>query len=249
MRTFPVLFPMLIALAFAHSAKAQAIRWTFDHLDSFTFANEGGAGSAFDLVGYLSEDGRVKKGNIQSSPGVGGKDSALDLTSTPSMGSSQGAHAVSMPGNPTAGWKAMTITGWYNASEEPSSTMLLRHTSSANVGWGLKFDGPNQLVLSMGKVNFLSEPAYTNGVGHWQFFAVTWSEDGAKWYAGTEKSSIEAVGQEFKKAEMNSEESPFVVGRGNSNGGAFRGFLDDIRIYQKELSAEEIEAVRKSSTP
>ncbi len=42
-------------------------------------------------------------------------------------------------------------------------------------------------------------------------------------------------------------EGGFGMGRANSGGGSFRGFLDDIRIYDKELSAEEIEAIRKST--
>lgn len=258
MKARPVLLSLLAGLVLPHSLSAQAVHWTFDNPDSpDILSNSGSAGGVFDLVGYRSEGNRTRKANIQSSPGVGGQGSALDLTSTPSMGAPQGANAATIPSSDlansglTTSWKAMTITGWYKASEDPiAAATLIRHSTAANVGWSLKFQGPNQLGLSVATAYFPSDPTYTNGLENWQFFAVTWTaDDGAKWYAGTENAPVESAGIQSRKVEMNGEECGFLLGRINSGGGAFRGFLDDIRIYDKELSAEEIEAIRKSVAP
>lgn len=248
----------IIFLIMACPVRAQVMHWTFDDPNSpDILSNSGSAGGVFDLVGYRSDGNRTGKANIQSSPGVGGKGLALDLTSTPSMGAPQGANAATISSSDLADndlsktWSAMTITGWYKAAGEPmANIVLLRHSPAANAGWTLKFQGPEQLLLSVGKANLKSDAAYTGGSDSWQFFAVTWTSDAeVKWYVGTENTAIEPAGVVPGRVEMSGGGAGFGMGRANSGGGSFRGFLDDIRIYDKELSAEEIEAIRKSATP
>jgi hypothetical protein len=266
MKNFPRLVFLGIFLATAALvASAQLVQWTFDDPGSATFlTNSGSLGAEMDLRTFISSNpdpliipATATRANLQSTNTPGGVGKSLDLTSSTAMKAAQGAFGnIASTTNNVSGLTAMTITGWFNASAAPSSgVQLIRANTAANNGWVLSFKSDRQMRLNIGNgttaTNFNSSPTAfaVSPVGVWQFFAISWNSTvGHTWYAGSPTAAAAAAGTGTALATMNANPYQLSLGRsGSGSGTAFYGYLDDIRIYNTALTAEQVEALRLSN--
>ncbi len=243
------------------TASAQLVRWSFDEAGTATFAdNTGSLGDAYDLNTFASiGNASTAAANLRVADTLAGSAFALDLTSTGATAAAQGAHGT-LAAPPSAGalsgLAAMTITGWFNPSATPASGVFLLRNSTGSTGGGfnLQFIGAQQLRLLVSdgtaSTNFNSAPtAYAAGTGAWQFFSVGWTATGgAIWYAGTDSVASTSNGQNTTARSMGANSFQTILGRSSTGAGnAFYGFLDDIRVYDTALTAEQIDAIRLSN--
>ena len=255
---------LLLSVAFvlsAHLASAQLVRWSFDEAGTATFAdNTGSLGDTYDLNTFTSvSNASTAAANLRVADSLAGSAFSLDLTSTGATAAAQGAHgtlAAPPAAGALSGLTAMTITGWFNPSATPASGVFLLRNSTGSTGGGfnLQFIDAQQLRLLVSdgtaSTNYNSAAtAYSAGTSNWQFFSVRWTATGgAIWYAGTDSVASTSNGQNTTARSMGSNSFQTILGRSSTAAGnAFHGYLDDIRVYNTALTAEQIEAIRLSN--
>lgn len=230
---------------------AQLLSYDFDG-ESTLFANKGSLGGDFDL-----KSKRPVQGGDGS--GVGGRGLALDLTAAPVMGGGEGLYLYNEAKGVFPAQRALTITGWYRTESGQSiyemPVVLLRDGAggSASSGFLLGSTRDKRLRLMIGNgevaIRLSSDHDVFVAEGKWVFFAVTWNGENGEWmwYSGSEQDSVAPAGSGNDLIAMaDAPPGELSIGRANSGSGAFKGWLDDIRVYDKALSESEIESVRRS---
>lgn len=132
-----------------------------------------------------------------------------------------------------------TVAAWFLADAgETSGSMMAKPvgTGSENT-WQLELHGAGIVSLSGGTVHYLDSPALTQGV--WHHAAGTWDGTTKRLYIdGVEVSSV---------ASTSSYDNHELLLGADQNGGTtalyWAGTLDDLRIYDRALSADEIAAL------
>jgi hypothetical protein len=150
---------------------------------------------------------------------------------------------------------AITIAAWVNPASMGHGWPIAQKRSVGNV-WGYTFEtthfpyGPDNglqwAIWLEGESNFriLQTPAGVLQTGAWQHVAATF--DGATmriFVDGVERASAAAAGT------VHAVNDPVVIGRNTIIPNfAWRGLLDEIRFYNRALSAAEIRAIFNSET-
>ncbi|OGJ86761.1 MAG: hypothetical protein A2268_13905 [Candidatus Raymondbacteria bacterium RifOxyA12_full_50_37] len=148
----------------------------------------------------------------------------------------------------------LTITAWVRADITPQSTgapILCKGTGAGGETYAFDFYADNDLRLFIRPNEELHECMLYNWldqdkVGEWQFLAATIASDGsAKVYA----NGVVIATSSFPVMIPNNHE--LTIGGRQSGTGAydaiFKGALDEIKIYNRALSATEIQAVYDTS--
>ncbi|WP_342750553.1 LamG domain-containing protein [Termitidicoccus mucosus] len=220
------------------------VEYTFD-ISGTKIPNQGMLQQKFDAT--MGGNARVTK----EGEGPFGIGCALDLTKS-EMGTIPNAFAVTSKNEGLTGHSALTVTGWIKPIEPLDiGAFILRcstGSSGKTDGWLIKANSNNRLSLVIGPGNTLSTyscfaQAFSR-VNTWQFFAVTWHEaKGATWYIGTENIPPKPIGVSKTPQRMGTAEQTLQIGRSGTKSGAFKGYLDNIKIFDNVLSNEQIKVI------
>jgi hypothetical protein len=248
-----ILFLGLIALT-PFSLQAQLLSYDFEGDDKIA-ANQGTLGAEFDLTGSGSLMGAENNG-------VGGHGHALDLTGSPEMGGAKGLELLNAKRNAIfPAQKAISVTGWFRTPRGESIDKVVAFIRcsdgysgpNGSSGFSVGCSPPGCLSLFIGNggggLTMRSEKGAFEDEEKWVFFAVTWDGETGNWawYTGTEKEKIRPVGTGTNPTTMtDGPVSGLRIGRHSSGGGAFKGLLDHIQVYDRALSESEVEKIRTS---
>ena len=132
----------------------------------------------------------------------------------------------------------LTLSVWVNPTGS-SGTILQKGTSSSTQywlytsrkGWNvtLRNEGQQQKTLSFGEVI----------PGQWQHVAVTWDNTMIRAYVG----GTEVAAQPYSGTSINNPTVLLKVGANRWNKHYFTGMLDDLRLYSRALTTNEIAAL------
>lgn len=237
-------------------ATAQIVSWNFNDDGGSVVENHGTLGGDYALV---TSDIQGAKADLRSAPGTGvsgaASDRALDLTSATEMGG-KGPSVITQSKSSfeLSNLQALTIAGWYRIPDRDNPNGTIFRASGRNEnpsGWLLGWDKKGKLLLSIGDGHSLqiaaSKEAHHSGDDGWNFFAVTWDGSEAKFFSGNKTVDSEEVAQVPLKVTMNPGPAAYSLGQSNTVSGAFKGLLDNIVIFDKALSPEELENLRKAA--
>jgi len=228
-------------------------------------------GLATNLVGHWTMDGKdinwsANTMTDKSGNGNTGTITNMSTTTSPTIGKiGQGlkfdgvdAHiALSSPSAlddiETQGGGGMTISAWINAASYGDSTVgsIVGTTSGSSGNWRLYLDGANTRVrfskdydttdLSCVTTAGFFPSSYFNS---WRHIVLTW--DGGSAYSGckiyinaTDSSGTGIDGATTKN--LDAALNKFIGGLGTGN--SFNGQIDEVRIYNRALSAQEIKTL------
>lgn len=135
----------------------------------------------------------------------------------------------------------LTIDAWVNAPGSSGSRTILQKRSSANLGgYTLEYFGNQSLqfcVQISGTYQCLAGAnIITNGV--WSHVAATYDGAAMRVYINGTQILIQA-----QTGAIDAVSNPIVIGRNVVNNIAFQGSLDEIGVYNRALSAAEIQSI------
>jgi len=162
--------------------------------------------------------------------------------------------------------KELTITAWYKLNSPSRNSMTLLECGVAMLMWD---EGSGQWVLRL--VVSMADPDMLNvrywcysgrdnnklrawsRVGDWIFLAVTWkqSESRTKFYQGSKTDAIVPRADRTRQDDvlpLSTKKPPILtIGNGGgSNGRPMDACIDNVRIFRRALSSDEIEQIRAS---
>ncbi|MGH7134691.1 MAG: LamG domain-containing protein, partial [Pirellulales bacterium] len=196
--------------------------WTFDGADMINNVTDSSRqGNDGDLVGYTSTTTTI---------GVIGQ--ALSFNGT--------SQYVAIPAiNRT--FSSMTITGWIysNANQNSRTGLVYSHASSGGPGFGISYNSTNELGYEWNN----AENTWPSGLfvpnDKWTFVALTVTPSGATIYMGASgslRSATDAVS--LSTEDWN---GPIDIGLDTAQASRiFNGSIDDVRVYNRALSASEV---------
>jgi hypothetical protein len=243
---------------------AQILRYQFNEGFGTTAAS---SGSVPDSLSLRDAFGNPTSGLWGASgSGVSGlpADRALDLNSATGMGSGfVGPNAFLASLSSASSLNQFTITGWFRSSATDlnrANLLMLRNGTNVLSLTGLS-GGPIgardrlRLIIDGGQVdaagNFESR---WSTAGVWAFFAISYNgqstTDTVRFYSGdvgtasslSTSSAASSIAFPFGGASL-------WIGANSSSSDPFKGFIDDIRLYDSVLTASGIEQVRLSAVP
>jgi hypothetical protein len=212
------------------------------------------------LVGYWTFDGsntnwRTNTTADSSGQGNTGTLVAMSTTTSPVPGKIGGAlkfngtnNSINVPNSVSLQLtNAITISAWIYgknnwthpiegstivAKRDFTGSNLINYDFEVNTGGFLQFLSADSSIFSTDNTTSLS-------IGKWYFVSVTYDSSNVRFYVnGTQVSSF------AQTAAMASNTTLVSIGRTirphNSNFGEFQGNLDDVRIYNRALSAQEV---------
>ncbi len=193
-----------------------------------------------------------------SGPGAGASGKTDDLCYDAENGLSQGpgplASIVSeLPSEPM---EEFTITAWIKAKGATTGNILNTRgvvLSTGESNWYLRVN--DSQGTGAGEKYYNSGTAISATPGEWQFVAVTWNraDNSARFYTGNKTSGTALATEIRQKGEaplLGFSDPKFVRAIGNtyarSADGAFIGLIDNVRMFNKALEPEQLEAIRKA---
>lgn len=155
---------------------------------------------------------------------------------------------VTIPDNANQnGGTNLTIEAWINPSSLPHGGTILQKRTSGNIG-GYVLEptqtsgggAPNglQFVVMIGGVYSTLNPANVLSPNVWQHVSATY--DGA--FMRIYVNSIE-VANKPQTGAIDNVAAPIVIGRNAANFTGFPGKIDEISVYNRALSAEEVASI------
>lgn len=155
---------------------------------------------------------------------------------------------ITIPDNANQnGGTALTIEGWINPTTLPHGGTIVQKRTSGNIG-GYVFEptqpsgsgAPDglQFVIMIGGVYSSLNPANVVSTNLWQHVAATY--DGA--FMRIYVNGVE-VANKPQTGAIDNVAAPVVIGRNAFNGTGFVGGIDEVSLYQRALSATEVQSV------
>ena len=150
----------------------------------------------------------------------------------------------------------LTVSAWINGSDytKPYNMIICGDKKNLDFSWGLRVDnGVAKFFVRAGGYKVATGPSLS--VGQWYYVVGVWDRNGG---ANNLKIYVngQLQGQSTVNADMDVSTVNVCIGRINFPGinQYFKGLIDDVRIYNKVLSASEITALyceshSKVSTP
>lgn len=241
----------VVALVGALTSPAALIAWyKFDEGSGSSTANSGTAGSS----GNLSFQGSATFSPAGESPA--GTGYSLDNRTGSTMGGSGGGAQTAASFDALDSLTAMTITGWYKSDGAIAGLARLVDRADASVGagqWSLYFDPtPGRLQLNLGGTTFFNTSGDYWVTNTWMFFAVRFiGGSSVSFFVGdtaTSATLLTSAGGTVP-ADLGDGTKKLTVGNRENLGRAFKGFLDDVRIYDEAISDTGIEDIRVAGIP
>lgn len=139
---------------------------------------------------------------------------------------------------PTTG---LTVSAWVDPSSLPNpASRVVGNFTSGGLGYALSpAVGTPRLLLGNGSITTLSGSSNTLIINSWQLLTGTWDGTTAKLYLnGTFQTSTAFTGLAYSAT------APLLISRDALNSQYFfAGSINDVRIYNRALSAAEIKAL------
>jgi hypothetical protein len=132
----------------------------------------------------------------------------------------------------------MTVSMWLSAGASNGTDPRI---VAKRYDWDVKLNGSNRYpqFSASGKFATLSQPL---PIGTWQHVAFTFSSGVVKGYLNGQPVSF--AQNTFSGAEtLPTYQYGLFLGTSGDNSSYFGGFLDDVRIYNRELSSSEVAAL------
>ncbi len=161
---------------------------------------------------------------------------------------------VEVPHNPNQNTGSqITIEAWVNPRSSGHGRTIVQKRSPSNVG-GYVFEtthspfapdnGLQFVIMINGTYRSLQAPANVLAIGTWQHVAATYDGTTMKIYVnGVERASLSVSGV------IDAVTDPLVMGRNVVNPSiAWDGLIDEVSLYDRALSAEEIQAIVDADT-
>jgi len=211
-----------------------------------------------DLLTY-GADGQPAELFTKSGGGVtgAGADYALDLVSTPNAPGPWAETEEDVVQLPAL--DAFTITFWAKVVKWAAGASVLRFRDADRLTLTVLLNTRFGLQVSAGKqgtVHAAPENSYEGAENVWTFFCVVWDgrEGTATFYRGVRNPNTEltVVGQEsFPAGPLEPMAGRLFVGNTNAaqKDRPLVGLLDDLRIYPRALSTQELEEIRLGVGP
>jgi hypothetical protein len=149
--------------------------------------------------------------------------------------------------------RPITVSLWaypQTAGEGNSARLVAKDLDGATVNrWQFKIDNtgsPHLMVLSFEKDETTDLERFSdNGfvtLNEWQHFVMTWDGSTNASNAHLYRNGIEATYQQTQNADsINSDGAhPLIIGNSQNGIRTMDGFLDDVRIYNRALSLDEV---------
>jgi uncharacterized repeat protein (TIGR03806 family) len=232
------------------------VKLSFDEVSGTATANAGSAGGTLTLTTPTP----AHSANV---PGVGGARS-VDFGAAPGNFVVESAAPLSA----LAGLNAFTVCGWVNcrsAAEGPGGNRIVTWINKGGDGVDLVFRSDGSLQIGIDQWPDFS-PARSSGgripvdfaasAGNWRFFAVTYDAASAqvKFYFGSDSAdaAIDVARAYAGRGAVGTGIWRLALGHFNSATRAsaqdriFRGLIDEIQIFGRELSLAEIIAVQRN---
>ena len=145
-----------------------------------------------------------------------------------------------------------TVDGWFQTSTTGTNQHLIAKGNTGQWQWGLRLEGDNKLAAifwtssGVNVVSTRSDNVLTDG--EWHHFAAvfdtrTTSENILLYVDGDLQSSVTNSGASFDYGSGNA--NVYIGGRGDG-AGSFNGLMDDVAIFGRALSFDEIHAIYRS---
>jgi subtilisin-like proprotein convertase family protein len=129
-----------------------------------------------------------------------------------------------------------TIDGWIYANNG-TSTIISKGASPGEMTFRVFLSGGN-LSLAIGAFNVTGPPVLLN---NWNHIAVTWSFSGAMCTMRFYVNGI-MTGPAVNTITMGINSSPVIVGNSQLTNTPFNGYMDELRLWNRALTADEIRA-------
>ena len=205
--------------------------------------------AAAEPVGWWRLDGNAEDSSRNNNHGT--------LAGNPSWGAGKIAGALNLDGvddqvdcgnNPSLNITGpMTISAWVYPTGPGSGTLprivdKSNGTGGADPGYKLYLRPTSYIfTLSAGGVYFNSTRSVTLNTWNYVAFVIT----GTQW-----KLAINDGWERWDRTTLpNVSSRSFIIGNSPAGGRLFQGMLDDVRVYDKGLTEEEILEVKKGSLP
>jgi hypothetical protein len=161
---------------------------------------------------------------------------------------------ITAPHNDNQMLGAITVEAWINPSTTPHGATIVQKRSASNVGGfvleltGQPFGNVNGLGFYIdafgGSFGGISTPANAITPGVWQHVAGTFDGDTLRIYV----NGVEVNSAATNFHSITPSTAPIVIGRNVVNGTGFSGQIDEIGLYNRALSAAEIQAIYNAGT-
>lgn len=155
-----------------------------------------------------------------------------------------------------------SITGWINTSSQNGAPFICNRGSAYSGQYSQTFllnsAGILQYGIDYDNVNISKKSNNTVNDGNWHFFAGTWTKQSGNIVSSDIKLYIDGKLNDISSEDFGVAQSPIlspnniVIGTYDSLGiwpYKFNGKLDDIRIYNRALSSDEITQLYNSEKP
>jgi hypothetical protein len=146
-------------------------------------------------------------------------------------------------------WNNTTISGWINtAVEDKDMNIIQRTTADGHVGHTLSQISPGSdgnIYPAFNVLIHAPDPSHLAGgkipVSSWTFFAVVIREGSATFY---QDGAVVSWGNLWTKIVDSTQGTNLIIG-GNSS--YFNGKIDDIAIYNRELTVDEMDQLYRQT--
>jgi four helix bundle protein len=212
-------------------------------------ASTAGRGNTSGLVGHWTFDGQYLNTTTSTDTSGQGNNGTLTGGPVPALGklgqalSFDGVNDwVSIPSSSVFGPPQMTVSFWTKNNVTPnpgtSDAMLVREPAGSwNSGWGFWYSTTSQIAFWMNSYNTTPATA-TIAPTQWNHVVGTWNGTTIRLYVnGVEGTSGTYTGSQTGTT------NPLTIGTGGTTSYNINGSMDDVRIYNRVLTATEINAL------
>ncbi len=255
---FLALFLALTALAFTANA-AMRLHYTFDEVSGPALDTSGVAPTANGT--FTANATRTALGSTPSGSGY-----ALDLTGNGAVNNWVGVTAVN-GGSKLDAMQKFTLTIWVNMRGTPANTDRLLGRLGTTPFPGFDFMVGTPISGSIGAGNFklamavdsstaVASTADTGANGTWRFVALTYdgtlTAQNVRFYTGSTVEALTQLGNTVSRnsGTVDATTAEFRVGStvASASDRTPPAWMDDARVYDTVLSAQDLEAVRREAS-
>ena len=140
--------------------------------------------------------------------------------------------------------EALTITVWIHPIEDQGDSSIMGRRNNGNQGghamqWSSQFTGAPQIETWWHKGGWngtRNNQTISPEIGEWHYIAAVYDGNEARQYINNELDASVAVA-----APLDSIEIPYRIGQGQTGLTSMIGFMDEIAIYNRALTLDDLE--------
>jgi hypothetical protein len=236
---------LAVIVTFALIAQAAIItnglvgRWIFNEASGITANDSSGFGDNGLLSGATLFTPDSQRGQVLSITGISG---VVTIPYNSRLEPAKGTVSV---------WVKPTLSGWGDVVQHPTSQLLRCPTSYGGAAYDIRISNTGQPMAifanddpktcTKSPQNVLSGPANTVPLNKWTHIAATWDGVGTLLlYANGRQVTKTSYSPNPTHGLSYAGNTPLYVGTQPGGSMAYNGYVSDVRIYSRALSAAEI---------